>query len=246
MVAALPGRDRLLHPLLGMAALAGVGLVIFAVAATARLQKCERSDSLSRAGIAEDQANELVRNTENLIAVGMSRPPSRRGASGMPHSFCVSRVGNLAAQLGALARAGSVALQIGLLAFGAWLVTGSRLGIASMIAAVLLGRALHPFEQLIGQWPAVTAARGAWLRQNKPSTSMIVAGTMCAPPRAGLTSMVSAIRRPLVDPRPSRTSRWRSHRAIASWSLARAVRQDHVGAAAARCAPAAERHSSPA
>ena len=169
-----------IHPLLGLAALGGVALLIFGLVMAAELLKSERSDSLLRAArAAHDQAEDLVRSAETLAAMAMSRPAITGWRE--RHDPFLSRRQHgdrLWARLGAFARTGSLALQVGMLAFGAWLVADSRLGIAGMIAAaLLLGRALQPVEQLIGSLPALTTARGAWLRLNRRGTPIVVAGT---------------------------------------------------------------------
>ncbi len=169
-----------IQPLLGLAALVGVALLIFVLTIAAELQKFERSDSLLRAARdAHDQAEDLVRNAETLAAMAMSR--SAIAVWRDRHEQYLSRRQHrdrAAARLGALARTGSLVLQIGMLALGAWFVSESRVDIAVVIATtLLLGRALQPVEQLVGNLPAMTAARGAWLRLNRCATSFVVAGS---------------------------------------------------------------------
>jgi PrtD family type I secretion system ABC transporter len=169
-----------IHPLLGFAALLGATLLIVGLAIAGEIQRSERSDSmLLAARLAHDQAEDLVRNAETLVGMGMSH--AAIAAWRERHEYFVScrQHGDRgAARLGALARAGSLALQVAMLAVGAVLVVDSRLGVAALIvAALLLGRALQPLEQLIGSWPSIHAVRGAWLRLNRHAPRIIVAGT---------------------------------------------------------------------
>ena len=62
-----------IHPLLGFAALTGAALLIFGLAITAGLPRSRRSDRLLRAErAAHDDAEDLVRSRETLVAMGMS------------------------------------------------------------------------------------------------------------------------------------------------------------------------------
>ena len=235
-----------IHPLLGLAALVGVALLIFGLAMTAELQKSERSDSLLRAArAAHDQAEDLVRSAETLVAMGMSQ--SAIAAWRERHEPFLSRRQHgdrCSARLGAFARAGSLALQVGMLAFGAWLVADSRLGIAGMIAAaLLLGRALQPVEQLIGSLPALTAARGAWLRLNRRATfdrrgrHRDAGGRRSRRARAGLLRAVCGSTG-VHQERHAEPGAGREH----PDRRAQRLRQDHFGAASARRPAAAQRH----
>jgi ABC-type protease/lipase transport system fused ATPase/permease subunit len=136
-----------------------------------------QDDSLTHAArAANDEAEELVRGSETLVAMSMSH--TAIDAWRTRHEPFMSRRQNaerVAARVAAIARAGSVALQIGMLALGVWLVTESRLSIAVLVAAALvLGRALHSFEQLIGNYRAIIAARGAWQRLNRRASAIVV------------------------------------------------------------------------
>jgi PrtD family type I secretion system ABC transporter len=176
-----------IHPLLGLGALLGVALLLLCLAIAAELQRSERSDSLLRlARIAHDQAEELVRSSETLVSMGMSHSAIAAWCERHGHFLsCRQRSDRVAARLAALARTGSLALQIAMLALGALLVVDSRLGIAALIvSALVLGRALQPLEQFIGNWPSITAARGAWLRLNRRAPSIVVVGND-APVAAG-------------------------------------------------------------
>ncbi|HXS90565.1 MAG TPA: ATP-binding cassette domain-containing protein [Steroidobacteraceae bacterium] len=169
-----------IHPLLGLGGLLGAALLIFGLAIAGELQKPERSDSmLLAARRAHDHAEDLVRSAETLVGMGMSHSAIAAWRERHEYSVSCRQHGDRgAARLGALARAGSLALQIAMLGVGALLVVDSRLGIADMIVAVLLlGKALQPVEQLIGSWPSITAARGAWLRLNQRAPRIVVAGT---------------------------------------------------------------------
>jgi PrtD family type I secretion system ABC transporter len=177
----------LIHPLLGFGALIGVALLIFCVAMAVELQRSERSESLlHQARVAHDQAEELVRSSETLVGMGMSHSAIATWSERHRHFLsCRQQSDRDAARLAALARVGSLTLQIAMLALGALLVAGSRVGIAAMIAAtLLLARALQPLEQSIANWPAITVVRGAWLRSSGRAPSIVAVGND-APVAAG-------------------------------------------------------------
>lgn len=166
-----------LHPLLGLVALIGVAGLSVVLAIAAQFRGFQRDDSLTHvARAANDEAEELVRGAETLVAMSMSH--AAIDAWRARHEPFVSRLQHaerLTARVGAIARAGSVGLQIGVLALGVGLVAESRFSIAAMAAAaLLLSRALHFLEQLIGSYRAIIAARGAWLRLNRRATSIVV------------------------------------------------------------------------
>ena len=169
-----------IHPLLGVGALAGIALLTSCLAMAAELQKSERSDSLLRAArVAHDEAEDLVRAAETLVPMGMSQAAIAAWCERHQHFLaCRQDSDRASARLGAFARAGSLTVQVGVLALGTWLVMSSRLGVAAVIAAaLLLGKALQSIELLIGNWSAITAARGAWLRLNRRGVSIVVPGT---------------------------------------------------------------------
>jgi PrtD family type I secretion system ABC transporter len=180
-----------IHPVLGLAALAGSALLIVVVATEPGARSFARSDSLLPAARAVgDQAEDLVRNAETLDAMGMSRAATiawrERNDRFLSRREDADRG---AAQVGVLVRAASLVSQLGILALGVWLVIGSRLSVAAVMATALLtSRALQSFEQLAGNWSAVIAARGAWLRSRRSGTSIVVAGTS-APMPAGRVEM---------------------------------------------------------
>jgi len=56
-------------------------------------------------------------------------------------------------------------VQTGVLAAGAWLAIEKQISPGSMMAAsIIIGRALAPVEQIVGQWKRILACRGAYSR----------------------------------------------------------------------------------
>lgn len=82
-------------------------------------------------------------------------------------------------------------LQSAMLALGAWLVLRNELTPGAMIAgSILLGRALAPIEQTIGQWAMIERARTAWgsLNEFLDSTPPETPRTKLPVPEARLTA----------------------------------------------------------
>lgn len=182
-----------LHPQLGLYAVGGVAVLTLAMMIVAGLHRLERNDSLLQdARAANDQAEELVRSSATLVAMGMSQ--AAIDAWRARHEGFQSRRRDAergAAQLGELARTGGLALQIGVFAIGAWLVVESSLNAATLVAvALLLGRTLQSFAQLAGYLPSIIAARGARLRLSRRASSIVVSsGSMLAGVRNVIQSL---------------------------------------------------------
>jgi PrtD family type I secretion system ABC transporter len=176
-----------IHPQLGFAALLGTSLLVFVLARMTGLGNPERSDWLLGATrAADDAADDLVRGSETLAAMAMSRAAitAWRGR----HERFLSgrqRKESAAVRLGASARAGSIALLFVTLGLGVGLVLDEQLSVVGMIAvALLLAKAMHSLEQLVGTWPAIAAAHAACLRLSRRSSALATTG-LDAPTPAG-------------------------------------------------------------
>ena len=152
------------HPLLGWLAVAGG---TFLITLTVLNQVLTRAQS-NKAQVAQREAQTFSENAfagaEVIRAQGMSDSVTSR--------WLEKRLRSLRETLGARDRTGSFTavtkgvrlfLQSAMLAVGAWLVLQNELTAGAMIAgSILLGRALAPIEQSLGQWPVVQRARLAW------------------------------------------------------------------------------------
>lgn len=152
------------HPLLGVLALGG-GATLICV--TALNQWRTRAPALEAAGLAaraDHMAAQMRDEAETVESLGM------RGATF--DRWQAARGRALTAGLAAADRAGAFTsstkalrlfLQSAMLALGAWLVLQNELTAGAMIAAsILLGRALAPVEQAIGQWELFQRASKGW------------------------------------------------------------------------------------
>ncbi|MGC2857259.1 type I secretion system permease/ATPase [Novispirillum sp. DQ9] len=155
-----------LHPLLGLVALAAAVLLLTVAVTAEVLTRRPQEDAAEASRAAGRLAEATLRNADAARALGMegavlARWGRLRGAAG-DSQVTVSDRG---AGLVGLSKFLRAAVQIVILGAGAWLVLDGALTAGGMIAAsILLGRALAPVEQAIGTWRGVVAARAAWGR----------------------------------------------------------------------------------
>lgn len=153
----------LFHPWLGYLALGG-SIVIFACA---MLNEYSTKDELKEANSAAQNAgqfaNAVLQNAEVIRSMGMERSLGRRWQD--RHSAMLD------AQAGASDKAGGIlifqktfrmALQSAILGIGAYLAIQQEISPGIMIAtSIMMGRALQPVEQAVGQWKQFISARQA-------------------------------------------------------------------------------------
>ncbi|WP_246152292.1 type I secretion system permease/ATPase [Roseospira navarrensis] len=156
----------LLHPVLGLVATAGA-LVIFTLAIINALWSRE---PLKGANVASIQSNEYVttsvRNAESMAAMGMLPGIQRRWSERHRKVLAMqSQAADRSGTIMAMSKSIRLMLQVLMLAAGAFLVIEQVTSPGTMIAAsILMGRALAPVEQSVGQWRNLTNARAAYGR----------------------------------------------------------------------------------
>ncbi len=152
------------HPVLGWLSVAGAVVLVALTALTQIRSQAPQAES-QRAAAESDNLGEAMRqNAEAIQGLGM-RP------AGLARWFKLRQTA-LAHQIEAsdrTARYGSASktlrfyLQSLMLAVGAWLVLRQEISAGMMIAgSIMLGRALAPVEQAIGQWSLVQRAVKGW------------------------------------------------------------------------------------
>lgn len=154
------------HPLLGWFAVAGgLVLVLFSWANQRMTERPLHAATL--ANLATDRLVETLKTEAELIqALGMSGAAITRWQEGR----ATARAEGLAAsdatgRWSVLTRTFRLFLQSAMLGLAAWLVLKGELSAGAMVAAsVLMGRALQPVEQAVGQWSTVTRAGQAKVR----------------------------------------------------------------------------------
>ncbi|WP_443082537.1 type I secretion system permease/ATPase [Tabrizicola sp.] len=171
------------HPWLGYLALGG-GLVIVALS---WLNQQGTDAPLQVANLAtlaaERQAENLKSESELIQALGMAGAAFARLKLRRDRSLEAGLMASdISGRYSVLIRTFRLFLQSAMLGMAAWLVLRQELSAGAMIAAsILMGRALLPVEQAVGQWPTVTRAR-----QAQDRLAGLLAETPPSPPRTEL------------------------------------------------------------
>ena len=159
------------HPWLGYLALGGGALIV----ALSWLNQRSTDAPLQAANLAslsaERQAENLKSDSELIQALGMSGAAFTRLKQRRERSLDAGLAASDASgRYGVLIKTFRLFLQSAMLGLAAWLVLRQELSAGAMIAAsILMGRALQPVEQAVGQWPVFTRARQAKARLGRAS-----------------------------------------------------------------------------
>lgn len=152
------------HPLLGWMAIGGAAFLIILMLLNNWMTKKKTSQAQSFSQSAQAFADEARQASDIVYSQGMSASITSRWHTlrerALKHVLYASDWTGL---FSAFTKAFRLFLQSAMLAAGAWLVLQSELTPGAMIAAsILLGRALAPIEQSIGQWSLVQKALSGW------------------------------------------------------------------------------------
>jgi ATP-binding cassette subfamily C protein len=110
---------------------------------------------------AERMSDTIKSEAEAVQALGMTGAAFQRWFRARSMALAEGlRAGDVGGRFGAISKTFRLFLQSAMLGVGAWLVLKNQLSPGAMIAAsILMGRALQPIEQAIGQWAVVTRAK---------------------------------------------------------------------------------------
>jgi len=177
----------LMHPLLGLVATIGAGLLAALAILTAALTREPTEETLRRSRATSRHAESLARNAEVIVGMGMITAVLDRWRARHGELLdAQARLGATSTRLSATARIARQALQVAMLAIGAWLVVGTAASPGIMVAAtILLGRALQPVEQPISGWKKLIDARAAWQRLNARAQALPPDDGLALPAPAG-------------------------------------------------------------
>ncbi len=149
------------HPLLGWLAVGGgIFLVIITVLNQRMTQvPINRTNGLTMQ--AERMSDLIKTEAEAVQALGMTGAAFTRWQKARGAALAEAlKAGDVGGRFGSISKTFRMFLQSAMLGIGAWLVLQNQLSGGAMIAgSILMGRALQPIEQAVGQWAMVTRAQ---------------------------------------------------------------------------------------
>jgi ATP-binding cassette subfamily C protein len=154
----------LFHPLLGILALVGGALLVIVALVNQFTTRKPVVQSGTASAQSEALATQIRNEAETVQSMGMLDAAYSRWQISRKESL-KSTLGyaDLGGMFTATTKAFRLFLQSAMLGVGAYLVLKNQLTPGAMIAgSILLGRALQPIEQLVGQWPMIVQARKSW------------------------------------------------------------------------------------
>ena len=154
------------HPVLGLVALGG-SVILFLLAFANERATRQGLLSAARSSIeANNYVTATMRNVEVIHALGMQQ--SLHGRWVDKHRDAIawqSQASDRAASILSSTKFVRQFVQSAILGVGAWLAVRGDITSGTMIAAsIMMGRALQPVEQAVGQWKGFQTARAAWGR----------------------------------------------------------------------------------
>jgi ATP-binding cassette, subfamily C, bacterial len=171
------------HPWLGYLAIGGGLLLVLLSWLNQRSTDAPMKAANTANLAAERQAENMKSESELVQALGMAGAAFERLRIRRETALDQGLVASDAAgRYAVMTKTFRLFLQSAMLGLAAWLVLRQELSAGAMIAAsILMGRALQPVEQAVGQWAVVTRAR-----QAKARLAELLAGNRPPEPRTAL------------------------------------------------------------
>ena len=162
------------HPLLFWLTCVGAALIALVLAANQLATKGRTADAFRLNNESMGLAQAAARESETVRAMGMGPNMAEywgaRMADAANNNDALQRTN---AVFSGISRVLRLFLQIAILGVGAWLVLEGEMTAGMIFAAsIISGRALQPFDQIIGAWRPVQESWAAWKRLRKVSMPM--------------------------------------------------------------------------
>ena len=157
-----------LHPLLGLTAVAGAILLTAIALVTELCTKKLTAEAYGKSGTAQAYADDIVANAGVVRSMGMLSVLQARWHDAFESAARIqSTAADRASFLKGMTKFVRPLLQMGILGFGAYLVIDGKMSAGAMVAgSILMGRALAPIEQVVSGWRSLLQARAARTRLN--------------------------------------------------------------------------------
>ncbi|WP_309667622.1 type I secretion system permease/ATPase [Tabrizicola sp.] len=151
------------HPLLGWLAVAGGAVLIGVALINQRSTEAPLNQANLATLTADRQSDNLKSEAELIQALGMTGAAFSRWHGLRTRTIDIGlAASDTAGRAAVFTKTFRLFLQSAMLGLAAWLVIRGELSAGAMIAAsILMGRALQPIEQAVGQWAVVTRAAQA-------------------------------------------------------------------------------------
>ncbi|MEW5964936.1 MAG: type I secretion system permease/ATPase [Pseudomonadota bacterium] len=158
----------LLHPILGLSALAGAIILVCLTLLTEILSFSPTRRALAAQSERNLSADDALRGAEVIQAMGMwPQLAARWREPHLAHLSAQRQASFIVGTLGSISKMLRMILQSAVLGLGAYLAIKGDISPGSIIAAsILSARALAPVDQAIASWRAFVAARGGYRRLN--------------------------------------------------------------------------------
>ena len=197
----------LIHPVLGLVALAGAVVLFVMTIITERSSRDPTRAAMQEAGQRAAMVEAARRNSETVVAMGMTGVlASRWSESNHRHAQASQRLADVVGSYGSMSRIFRLMLQSAILGLGAYYVIHQEMTAGAMIAAsIMMGRALAPIETAIANWRPFISARQSISRLSEllarirddrtvtqlppPTRTLSVENVFVAPPGAQKTML---------------------------------------------------------
>jgi len=171
------------HPMLGWLAVAGGIFLVIVTVMNQRMTLAPLQKTNAATMRAEMMSDAIKQESELVQALGMTEAAFDRWQKARSVALAQGiSAADLAGSFSAVSKTFRMFLQSAMLGLGAYYVLQGELSAGAMIAgSILMGRALAPIEQAVGQWAVVTRAQEGRARLAELLTRMPV-----EPPRTAL------------------------------------------------------------
>ncbi|WP_299288280.1 type I secretion system permease/ATPase [uncultured Tateyamaria sp.] len=156
----------LIHPWLGMLAIAGVGVVTVVALLNQLTTKDYHAQAMRMDGAESHFVDQSRRNAEAIVPLGMAGRITGRWSDMHREGLAVGQTGSDRAEgYAAFSKSFRLLLQSALLGLGGYLALQQEISAGMIVAAsIIAGRALAPVDAVIGQWRSIVRMREAHKR----------------------------------------------------------------------------------